>query len=128
MVCHGGPASIIDARRVGVKPIVVPRRRGLKEHVDDHQVLFARRLAETAYIELVETEDQLRTALDAAIADPGAYRIEAPERGTELDASIRRFEALAGALLGFDGSPRTSLPAGSTPRPAPTAVSTRRAH
>lgn len=102
VVCHGGPASIMDARRVGVKPIVVPRRRALKEHVDDHQVLFARRVAEAGYIELVEAEDALRAALDAAIADPSAYRID-PVRDMGLDGSIRRFQALADRLLGWNG-------------------------
>jgi hypothetical protein len=114
----------MDARRVGVKPIVVPRRRALNEHVDDHQVLFARRVAEAGYIELVEAEDALRVALDAAIADPSAYRID-PVLDMGLDASIRRFQALADRLLGWNGE--RGAPHPDTPRrPVEPAVSRRR--
>jgi UDP-N-acetylglucosamine transferase subunit ALG13 len=98
VVCHGGPASIMDSRRIGVKPIVVPRRHALNEHVDDHQLLFARRAADAGLIELIEKEDRLRAALDAAIADPSAYRID-PTRDTDLAATIRRFAAFADPIL-----------------------------
>jgi UDP-N-acetylglucosamine transferase subunit ALG13 len=99
VVCHAGPATIMDCRRAGVKPIVVPRRRALGEVVDDHQLLFARRLASAGHIELVETDGQLTAALDAAVADPGAHRID-PTRDTDLAATIRRFAAFADPLLG----------------------------
>ena len=44
VVCHGGPATIMDARRLGRVPIVVPRSADLGEHVDNHQQRFARRM------------------------------------------------------------------------------------
>ena len=44
-VCHAGVGSIVLARRFGHRPIVVPRRHHLGEHVDDHQLSLARRLA-----------------------------------------------------------------------------------
>ena len=43
VVCHGGPGTILGARHMGAVPIVVPRQQRLGEHVDDHQVAFARR-------------------------------------------------------------------------------------
>jgi UDP-N-acetylglucosamine transferase subunit ALG13 len=98
VVCHGGPGTIVDCRRAGVKPIVVPRRRSFDEHVDDHQLLFARRTAASGLVELVETEERLRAVLDAVIADPDAYRIDVEDKG-ELSASIGRFRALADPLL-----------------------------
>lgn len=98
VVCHGGPATIVDCRNAGVKPIVVPRRRSFGEHVDDHQLLFARRAAASGLVEFVETEERLRAALDVVVADPGAYRIDVEETG-ELAASIARFRALAEPLL-----------------------------
>jgi hypothetical protein len=67
--------------------------------VDDHQLLFARRLAGDGHIELVEIEDQLTAALDSAVADPGAYRVD-PTRDTDLAVTIRRFAAFADPLLG----------------------------
>src|SRR5262245_33267842 len=41
VVCHGGPATIMDARRYGRVPIVLPRSADLGEHVDNHQQRFA---------------------------------------------------------------------------------------
>src|SRR5439155_7606154 len=45
VVCHAGPGSIMMCRRLGKKPIVVPRRADLGEIVDSHQLLFASRIA-----------------------------------------------------------------------------------
>jgi UDP-N-acetylglucosamine transferase subunit ALG13 len=38
VITHAGVATIVDAVRAGHRPIVVPRRRQLGEHVDDHQL------------------------------------------------------------------------------------------
>jgi UDP-N-acetylglucosamine transferase subunit ALG13 len=106
VACHGGPATIMDSRRAGVKPVVVPRRRALGEHVDDHQVLFARRAARAGDVDLVESEEGLRAILDVALSEPSVRRIERSDRG-DLAASIRRFKALADPLLGLDVAPRS---------------------
>lgn len=106
VVCHGGPATIMDCRRAGVKPVVVPRRRALGEHVDDHQLLFARRAARAGDVDLVESEEQLRAILDIALSEPGARRIERSDHG-DLAASIRRFQALADPLLGLEVTPQS---------------------
>lgn len=68
VVCHGGPGTIAEARRRGIVPIVVPRRDDLGEHVDDHQVRFARRMAAQGLVVVAETEDDLHAALDRALA------------------------------------------------------------
>jgi UDP-N-acetylglucosamine transferase subunit ALG13 len=44
VITHGGPGSIMLPLRYGKVPIVVPRQSKFKEHVDDHQVLFAKKL------------------------------------------------------------------------------------
>jgi len=44
IITHGGPGSIILALSNGKVPIVVPRQRKFSEHVDDHQVLFTKKL------------------------------------------------------------------------------------
>ena len=106
VVCHGGPATIMDCRRAGVKPIVVPRRRAFGEHVDDHQVLFARRSARSGDVDLVESEERLRAILDTALSETGARRIE-PTGDGALAASIRRFQALADPLLGVQAAAGT---------------------
>ena len=68
VVCHGGPATIIEARRLGHMPIVVPRVRKHHEHVDDHQVHFARRMESMGELVMVQSQDDLGNALSAALS------------------------------------------------------------
>jgi len=91
VVCHGGPATIMLARYYGHIPIVVPRRGDLREHVDDHQVIFSRHIAQEGAIRLAEEEAALHQALSAALRgelriaqDHGGQTIEAVDRFTEL--------------------------------------------
>lgn len=42
VVTHGGPSSFIMALQIGKIPIVVPRQKKFNEHVNDHQVEFAK--------------------------------------------------------------------------------------
>ena len=84
IVTHGGPGSIWDAFSVGKIPIVVPRSHRHGEHVDDHQVSFARHLARHRRVVLVEDTAQLdesvaehRTAAAGCVAPTvasGAHR------------------------------------------------------
>lgn len=46
VITHGGPASFIMPLQIGKTPIVVPRQHQFGEHVNDHQVEFARNVAE----------------------------------------------------------------------------------
>ena len=46
VITHGGPASFIMPVQIGKTPIVVPRQHRFNEHVNDHQVEFARNVAE----------------------------------------------------------------------------------
>jgi len=45
IITHGGPSSFTEAMAAGKVPVVVPRRRDLGEHVNDHQVEFVRQVA-----------------------------------------------------------------------------------
>ena len=76
VVCHGGPATIIEVRRCGLMPIVVPRRAGLGEHVNDHQWLFSRRLAEEGEVRLCETQTEWTEAMVELIESPDSYRVD----------------------------------------------------
>ena len=75
VVVQGGPAGIVDARSCGHRPIVVPRRPDLGEHVDGHQVTFARWTAARDQIFLSEDEDTLTRLLDEAMEDPEPFRV-----------------------------------------------------
>lgn len=46
IITHGGPSSFILPLRIGKIPIVVPRQYQYKEHINNHQVDFARTVAE----------------------------------------------------------------------------------
>lgn len=52
VITHGGPASIMQALAHGKVPIVVPRQSAFGEHVDDHQVRFARKIADRVLVVL----------------------------------------------------------------------------
>jgi UDP-N-acetylglucosamine transferase subunit ALG13 len=82
VVTHGGPASIAEARRHGHVPIVVARDPAYAEHVDDHQQLFAARLANLGAIRLCTSAAELGAALDRGLAEPAA----GPAAGAESDA------------------------------------------
>ena len=97
VVCHGGPGSVMMARWLGKMPLVVPRSRALGEHVDDHQLVFARRMAQEGELELVEDEAHLRETLDAVVE--GRETLELSASRTEMEESLARFERLVEQLV-----------------------------
>ena len=46
VITHGGPSSFIAALQKGKIPIVVPRQKQFGEHVNDHQLDFAKTVQE----------------------------------------------------------------------------------
>lgn len=46
VITHGGPASFIMPLQIGKIPIVVPRQLQFNEHVNNHQVDFAKAVAD----------------------------------------------------------------------------------
>lgn len=46
VITHGGPSSFIAPLQIGKIPVVVPRKYELNEHINNHQVLFCRAVAE----------------------------------------------------------------------------------
>lgn len=51
MLCHGGIGAILDAFRLNIVPVVVPRRVDLGEHTDPSQVILCDYLEELGLIE-----------------------------------------------------------------------------
>lgn len=107
VVTHGGPASILETRRAGRLPVVVPRDPRHGEHVDDHQQRFAHWLARADMIRLCDVEADLAGALDAGLADPDAFRLAADPRE---EAATRHAAARVGRiveeLIGIPGAVR----------------------
>ncbi|WP_435108267.1 glycosyltransferase [Nocardiopsis synnemataformans] len=94
VVAHGGPGTIVQARRAGRLPIVVARDPELDEHVDEHQLLFVRRLEEAGRIRSCATPQQLSALLDRALASPGDFRVDPGDgEGTER-AALRAGELI----------------------------------
>jgi UDP-N-acetylglucosamine transferase subunit ALG13 len=64
VVIHAGVASIVDAVRAGHRPIVVPRRQHLGEHVDDHQLQIVNALEDIGIV--TQVRNTAAAALDHA--------------------------------------------------------------
>lgn len=97
VVCHGGPGTIMDARRAGLNPIVVPRSARMGEHVDDHQERFARWMATHHELVVATEEAELHRLLDRVLVDPETYR-RAPGNDDVADVTRRLGELVEGLL------------------------------
>jgi UDP-N-acetylglucosamine transferase subunit ALG13 len=97
VVCHGGPGTIMLAATLGKRPIVVPRRKRYGEHVDDHQMAFAERIAAEGAVLLAQTEDELRACLDAALGRSAEATL--PPAGAGPAAAVAMFEQLVDDLV-----------------------------
>lgn len=65
VITHGGPASFIMPLQIGKTPIVVPRQHQFNEHVNDHQVEFAKAVSKRMgtiipIIDIVQLQDTIR--------------------------------------------------------------------
>jgi UDP-N-acetylglucosamine transferase subunit ALG13 len=63
VVTHAGVGSVLTAFSAGKRPIVVPRLASLGEAIDDHQLVFARRLFQAGLVTLADDETNLTEAL-----------------------------------------------------------------
>ncbi|MET7374690.1 glycosyltransferase [Micromonospora arida] len=118
VVCHGGPATILEARRHGHLPIVVPRDPARGEHVDNHQLLFARRLGAAGLVALCETREALHDALAAGVADPSRYAVAAdPEAHEARRAAVARVGQIVDDLVARSIPRPPRRRAWSRPRP-----------
>jgi UDP-N-acetylglucosamine transferase subunit ALG13 len=96
VVCHGGTGSVMLARHLGKRPIVVPRERARGEHVDDHQVVLARALAARGEVVEARSRRDLHASLDAVVA--GAMDLEITPSGNGR-LGVARFAELVDAML-----------------------------
>ena len=71
VITHGGPASFIMPLQIGKTPIVVPRQQQFNEHINDHQVEFARNVAQRMgtiiLVEDIETLGDIITNYDQIV-------------------------------------------------------------
>lgn len=98
VITQGGPMGIVETRRLGLKPIVVPRLKAFGEVVDDHQVDLCRRLADRGDIWIAEDEGALHHALDIALANPSALRFDPVDAEAGVEESVARFAQVVANL------------------------------
>lgn len=67
LILHAGAGSVIHAIQAGKIPVVMPRLVKYGEHVDDHQLEFARALAVMGKVVLAEKPDDLISAVAEAL-------------------------------------------------------------
>ena len=91
VVTHGGPATMLEVRRQGRKPLVVPRDPALDEHIDQHQQEFSRRMGQLGLVTVCEQQDAFEAALADVLRDPQAHVVTGEE-------NLRDSEQVAAAV------------------------------
>lgn len=109
LVCHGGPSTIVESRRRGLYPLVVPRSSALREHVDDHQVRFVDRLAGAGLVrsakrheEFIELLERLCDESDTAFRP----RLAQSDAAASPAAAVNRFAAVISEVFTTDNVPQ----------------------
>jgi UDP-N-acetylglucosamine transferase subunit ALG13 len=97
IVSQVGPGTILDANSVGRKPIVIPRNPDFGEHVDGHQILFGRFMAESGAAFIAEDEDELHAVMDRLRDEPALTRMT--PRSSPADATAARLGEVVDAVL-----------------------------
>ncbi|QIG44387.1 glycosyl transferase family 28 [Nocardioides anomalus] len=90
VVCHGGPGTITDAREAGHRPLCVPRDPAFGEHVDGHQLRFARTVGDAGVVKVVAQAAELATELD--------LRLTSRTRTGEVESATVARDAARAAL------------------------------
>lgn len=107
VVCHGGTGSLITALRQGCHVIAVPRLSKLGEHYDDHQAEITEAFEKRGLIQVANSAEELRAALEAARGRPRVMATTEPEaliaflrqRLASLKPRTRRRNAAQGGPL-----------------------------
>jgi len=79
VVSHGGPSTVMDIRKSGKMPIVVPRNPEFGEHVDNHQMLFAEHMMKSDIAKVANSKDELFELIGQAISNPNDFVISKQE-------------------------------------------------
>ncbi|MCO4610688.1 Glycosyl transferase CpsG [Streptococcus infantarius subsp. infantarius] len=91
IITHGGPATFMSAIANGKKPIVVPRQEKYGEHVNDHQVDFARQVKERYNsIEVVTEISELGNYLNHNLKIDGSSSSNNKQFNNKLREEVRK--------------------------------------
>lgn len=89
VICHAGVGSVLDSFDAGHCPIVVPRRAEFGEHVDNHQILLARSLAERGLAIYREPEELAPDDLELAAVSSVRVLPRAPRFELDVRTPLR---------------------------------------
>jgi UDP-N-acetylglucosamine transferase subunit ALG13 len=89
LILHAGAGSVLHAIGAGRIPVVMPRLQRHGEHVNDHQLAFARQLAKMGRVELAEEVAHLETAV-ARARERAAGAVSAVSGNNALIEDLRR--------------------------------------
>lgn len=90
IISHAGAGTFLLCSDLGKRPILVPRQKIYGEAVDDHQVLFAKRMAQLHMSYCVENLDDLRNMIISCI-NSGGLSNEIDSRKNELINYLNEF-------------------------------------
>lgn len=85
LILHAGAGSVIHALETGKYPVIMPRRADLGEHVNDHQIEFARALGGMHRVMVAETPERLAQAVQEVLASAAGPR----NAGADIHAELR---------------------------------------
>ena len=91
MISQASPGNVFTALAMTTQPIVVARQHRLSEHVDDHQMVFARYLSETGLAMNATEAHSIAACLDALRLeepDARAYRLRRSHSASLLRTRI----------------------------------------
>jgi UDP-N-acetylglucosamine transferase subunit ALG13 len=71
VILHAGAGSIINSIKSGKKPIVIARISENNEHINNHQVELAARLADDGYVYSVSNITDLKIIIDKILYEEG---------------------------------------------------------
>jgi UDP-N-acetylglucosamine--N-acetylmuramyl-(pentapeptide) pyrophosphoryl-undecaprenol N-acetylglucosamine transferase len=90
VVCHSGSGIIGAALRNGRRPLVLPRRHGAGEHIDDHQIQIARKLEELGLAIALDGRIEATHVSAATLPLPETTANGVPSVADALRAAIAR--------------------------------------
>ncbi len=88
LIVHAGYATVMQSlQHAFTKPIVMPRLRCCKEHINDHQLYFAHFMQKQKLVTVIEKEDQIQLVLKKNIYNSlivGRYLEQVNQRKAKL--------------------------------------------
>jgi len=91
VIAHAGMGVILQCRHHGVRLIVAPRRRSMKEHFNDHQVETCARLTNLQGVRVLHDMRDLRAVIDEILAAPAPDPVADNPGADAIGAAIREF-------------------------------------